>query len=393
MHILIAPDKFKGCLDADEAAARIADAARNVFPDATIEVLPMTDGGDGFTRLLARRFDAELVSLRVTDAYGSPRETGYALVEAQKLPPEILETLDLRAHGKIALIDAASACGLAEVPLDERDPWAASSRGVGELIAAATGRGVTAIILGLGGVATNDLGLGALEALGLETSDTRRGRISPVTPIALHKEVRFGGYLWPNVPELIVACDVANPLLGPTGATFGFGRQKGLLATDLNPMERLLGALAKKICEHTETPRLRIGEPGAGAAGGLGFALRCAFDARFVPGAKLVAEAFELKKRIHAADLVITGEGAFDLSSLNGKLPGLVVELAAAAHKPVLVLAGSTDAAATEALSTRHPAAKAVAVSHPDWSLDEARTHFGVAAELTLREHAASLRR
>ncbi len=384
MKILVAPDKFKECLTAAEAATALAAAAARVFPGAEITSLPLADGGDGFAEILVNAAGGAFEPVPVTGPYGEARTGRIGWVDAQKIPPAALALLDIRAYGKVAVFDAASVCGLALAPAEMRDPRKATSRGVGEMLARAAERGASAVILGIGGVATNDLGLGALEKTGLEMTHPEKGFLKKSVPADWSKEMRTGGYLWPNIPDIRLACDVTNPLLGPNGATYAYGPQKGLSPEGVNDLERMAGVMAKKLCDFCEKPRTAMATPGAGAGGGLAFGLHVAFDARITSGAKLVAAWIELENRIREADLVITGEGAYDLSSLNGKMPGLVISLAAKHGKPVVVIAGRVEANAAEALVKQYAKARAVAASHPDWALAEAREHAGEAFTLAL---------
>jgi glycerate kinase len=391
MKILVAPDKFKECLTAAEAVSALAEAASRVFPGAEITRLPLADGGDGFAEILVNAAGGAWEELPVTGPYGEPHTGRIGWVDASKIPAGATATLDIRAYGKIAVFDAASVCGLALASRESRDPFKATSRGVGEMLARAAERGATAVILGLGGVATNDLGLGALEKVGIELTHPEKGFLKKTTPTDWSKETRVGGYLWPNIPDVRLACDVTNPLLGPNGATYAYGPQKGLSPEGVNELERLAGVMAKKLCDFCEKPRTLMATPGAGAAGGLAFGLQCAFDARITSGAKLIAEWLELENRIREADLVITGEGSFDLSSLSGKMPSLVISLAAKHGKPVVIVAGRVETNAAESLMKQCPKAHVVAASHPDWSLAEAREHATEAFALALKEAAAQL--
>ena len=390
MRILVAPDKFKECLTAPEAADRLALAAEATFPGAVVTRLPLADGGDGFAEILVGASGGVWEELPVTGPMGEARTGRVGWVESGAIPAAAMALLDIRAYGRVAIVDAASVCGLDLVAPTDRDPRRATSRGVGELLARATERGASAIVLGLGGVATNDLGLGALEKVGLELSHPERGRLKKSVPADWSKEVRAGGHLWPNVPDVRLACDVTNPLLGPNGATFAYGPQKGLSPEAVNELERGAGVMAKKLADFCEKPRTLMAEPGSGAAGGLAYGLRCALDARLVPGAALAAAWLELESRIREADLVVTGEGRFDLSTFCGKAPGLVLELAARHRKPVLVVAGRVDANAAESLASRPGKAFAVSATPSDWSLEHAREHAREAFTLAMESVRAA---
>lgn len=384
MKILVAPDKFKECLSAVEAARKLTDAAARAFPDAEITRLPLADGGDGFAETLVPASGGEWEDVPATGPCGEPRTGRIGWVDAKGIPSGALALLDIRAYGRVAVIDAASVCGQALVPAGARNPLRTTSRGVGELIARATERGAAAVVLGLGGVATNDLGIGALEKTGLELTHPENGFTARSVPADWSKETRVSGYLWPNIPDLRLACDVTNPLLGPNGATYAYGPRKGLSPEGVNDLERRVGVMAKKLCDFCEKPRALMASPGAGAAGGLAFGMQCAFDARIVSGAGLVAAWLDLENRIRESDLIVTGEGAFDLSSLNGKMTGFLIGLAAKHGKPVVVVAGRVETNAAEALTKQYPKARVVAASHPDWTLAEAREHADEAFALAL---------
>lgn len=391
MKILVAPDKFKECLTAAEAAEHLAAAARGIFPDATITALPLSDGGDGFAETLVAATGGAWREVAAADAYGVRRTVRLGLADASRIPPSAVVISGLRPHGTLAVFDTAGVCGLALTDSHRRDPMRASSRGVGELLAKAVEAHVSGILIGLGGSATNDLGVGALEAVGLDLLHPERGRLRASAPIDWTRETRLSGFLWPNIPDIRLACDVTNPLLGPNGATYAFGPQKGLAAEALPELERRAGMMAKKLCDFCEKPRALMAEPGAGAAGGLAFGLRCALDAAITPGAALVAAWLDLENRVREADLVITGEGAFDLGSLAGKLPGHVVALAAKHGKPALVVAGSVAANAADALAKTHPRARVVAASHDDWTPEERRAHAPEALALAVATGVAAL--
>lgn len=308
MRVLIAPDKFAGTLTAVEAARAIADGWARRAPGDVLELVPMADGGPGFVDVLHASLGGVLSVHSVTGPYGEP------------VPATVL-TVDDTAY-----IEAAQACGLALTQPDLRDPERASTRGVGELVRSAMDRGLRRVVIGLGGSGTNDGGAGALAALGA-TADV---------PLD-HGPAALAGITRVELPaldvEIVVASDVDNPLLGLLGATKTFGPQKGLPQERLVAVDGWLGEYAAAIDK-----RLALA-PGAGAAGGLGFAL-LALGATRVPGIDLVADAVGLADQARRADLVITGEGAFDFSSRSGKVPYGVAAIAATAVRPCIALAG-----------------------------------------------------
>jgi glycerate kinase len=237
----------------------------------------------------------------------------------------------------------AAASGLALLAPEARDPWQATSQGTGQLIRAAAELGAGAVLLGVGGSATNDLGLGALDALGFAflTADGRR--LDPPIPSLWPQLARIEGRPAPALPPVRIACDVANPLLGPRGATAIFGPQKGLAAADYDRLEGECARVAALLSDHCGQSRDLALAPGAGAAGGIAFGLMTGAGAQLLPGADLVASWLDLEARVAAADLVITGEGSFDASSWGGKGPGALVSRALALGKPAQVFAGRVE--------------------------------------------------
>ncbi|MGA2052880.1 MAG: glycerate kinase [Opitutales bacterium] len=354
MRVLLALDKFKHALGAPAACAAAASAVRAAGAEA--DEAPLSDGGEGFAEILTRAAGGKLLTHPVLGPRFEPVSAQYGEVDLQKIPSAARARLDLPGEGRLIILEMAQASGLHLLAPAARDPWHASSYGTGQLLARAADTGARAVLLGIGGSATNDLGLGALEAVGLEFRDASAGPLTRVTPARFAEILRLAGETWPHLPDLRLACDVTNPLVGPIGATATYGPQKGLLAEDFPKLERAVGAMAKKICAHFDQPRTLMMEPGAGAAGGIAFGLRAACAARLVPGGALVADWLNLAERVRAADLVVTGEGRFDTSSLAGKVPGLVADLALRLNKKLLVLAGSVDETAAILLRNRAPA-------------------------------------
>lgn len=308
MRVLVAPDKFAGTLTAVEAAEAIAEGWRRQAPDDELDLAPMADGGPGFVDVLHQALGGELVAADVRGPYG------------ERVPAAIVRV------GRTAYVEAAQACGLHLTSPAERDPERATTYGVGELVRLAIEDGAGTVVVGLGGSGTNDGGAGFLQAMGA-TADAPLDQ-GPVGLAALTQVTL------PDVDaRLVAATDVDNPLLGLIGATNVYSAQKGL------PEERrqAVDALLERLADATDK-RLALAK-GAGAAGGLGFALLL-LGAERQPGTALVAEAVGLAERARAADLVVTGEGAFDFSSRSGKVPYGVAEVAAAAVRPCIALAG-----------------------------------------------------
>lgn len=315
MRVLIAPDKFAGTLTAVEAAEAIAEGWLRRAPADETVLVPMADGGPGFADVLHASLGGRLLAATVTGPYGEP------------VPASVL------LAGDVAYVECAQACGLHLTDPERRDPERASTLGVGELVATAVEAGAREVVVGLGGSATNDGGAGLLAALGAVAVPEGVLAAGPAGLAGLEAvdldpaRERLAGV------TLRIASDVDNPLLGLIGATNVYGPQKGVAADRLQAVDALLERLAA-----ATDKRLALAK-GAGAAGGLGFALLL-LGAQRQPGVALVADAVGLAGHAARADLVITGEGAFDFSSRSGKVPYGVAEVAARALVPCIALAG-----------------------------------------------------
>ncbi len=315
MRVLIAPDKFAGTLTAVEAAEAIAEGWRRRSPGDEVDLAPMADGGPGFVEVLHASLGGDLLAATVSGPYGEEVPATVLMVE------------------QTAYVESAQVCGLHLTEPAERDPERASSRGVGELVAAAVDAGAREVVIGLGGSATNDGGAGLLAALGAVAEPADALDRGPNSLTSLESVDLAAARAWVEGATLVAASDVDNPLLGLIGATNVYGAQKGLAeerkqAVDAT-LERLADATDKKLAL----------AKGAGAAGGLGFALLLLGAAR-QPGVEVVAEAVGLPEKAARCDLVITGEGAFDFSSRSGKVPYGVATVAAKAVVPCIALAG-----------------------------------------------------
>ena len=315
MRVLIAPDKFAGTLTAVEAAEAIAEGWQRRSPDDELELVPMADGGPGFCDVLSASLGGDLLAVTASGPYGDPVPATVLLV------------------GATGYLESAQACGIHLTQESARAPERASSKGVGELITAAVGAGATRIVIGLGGSGTNDGGGGLLAGLGarstpggaLEHGPSRLAELEAVDLEPAREKLRG--------ITLVAASDVDNPLLGLIGATNVYGAQKGLPEDRKVTVDAALETLARATDKKLALAR------GAGAAGGLGFALLL-LGATREPGIELVAEAVGLLAKARRADLVVTGEGAFDFSSRSGKVPHGVAAIAAEALQPCIALAG-----------------------------------------------------
>ncbi|MFW6021292.1 MAG: glycerate kinase [Guyparkeria sp.] len=325
LHVVLCPDSFKGSLEADAVAAAMARGVHAARPTAQIRALPMADGGEGTAELITHTLGWEWHLSDVHGPTGSHLTAGWGFDAANRR----------------AVIDVASACGLDLVPTDRRDPWQLDTRGVGELMRAAMEAGAVKLMIGLGGSGTVDGGAGMLAALGVRFLDPD-GQALDANPSALRRLARvdFSG-LDPRLAdvEITVLNDVDNPLTGPHGASPVFGPQKGLAETDIEAMDRHLDRLAGCIeaAGHLERP---VDTPGAGAAGGLGFALDCVLGGTARMGAAYIAELIGLDAAIAESQLVITGEGQIDGQTSRGKVVAEVVNRAARLDVPVMAIAG-----------------------------------------------------
>jgi len=386
VRVLLAFDKFKHALDATGACAAAATAIREAFPHAHTDEAPLTDGGEGFCEILTHAAGGHVHKQKVHGPRLTPVEAHWGEVDLARLPKLALDLLDLPNHGKLAVIEMAQASGLELLSPEQRDPWHTTSFGVGELIGRAAEAHARAILLGIGGSATNDLGLGALEAVGLEFRDTAGTPLHKITPAKFGDLARIAGEPWPHLPDLRIACDVRNPLLGPNGATAVFAPQKGMPEGDFPRLEKTVGAMAKKLCAHFDQPRTLMMEPGTGAAGGLGFGLRVACTAKLVPGFELISTWLKLEEQIRAADLVVTGEGGFDASSLSGKAVGALAELTLKHHKKLVIFAGSVDASSAASLRARAPEGRvqlhALSTEHEPAEVSHRATRARLAAKI-----------
>ena len=324
MKIVIAPDSFKESISAPAAAEAIARGVKAAIPGAQTVCVPMADGGEGTVEAVLAAASGEARMQTVNDALGHKVDAVWGML----------------ADGT-AVIEMAAASGLELIAPARRDPMRASSHGVGELILAALDAGARHIILGLGGSATNDAGAGMLTALGARLLDAEGHSLPPGGgALARIASIDVQG-LDPRLAgaRIDVASDVDNPLCGPQGASHVFGPQKGATPAQVHELDQALERFAD-ICARSLGVDHRDA-PGAGAAGGLGFAAKAFLDARFRPGVDIVAELGGLAQAVEGATLVFTGEGRMDAQTLRGKTPAGVARIARQAGVPVVALAGS----------------------------------------------------
>ncbi len=323
-RILISPDKFKGTLTARQAAEAIARGFRRELPRADLRLLPIADGGEGTVEALAGSGALALGhTLPTVDAYGRSRQADVAML------------------GDVAVCESASAIGLMLVEPALRDPWKASSRGLGLLIQALVERGAKKVLVGLGGSATNDGGLGLAAAMGWTFLDENETVVDPRPEnfSIIHTLIPPPAGM---AAEIIGLCDVRNPLLGREGASWVYGPQKGL--TDPARMDEELTRMADLAAQQLGADYRD--QPGAGAAGGLGYGLLTFLGARLAPGFDTIADLLGISQAIGESDLVITGEGRIDRQTLYGKGPAALARWARDQHKPVVAFCGQLDAGA-----------------------------------------------
>jgi glycerate kinase len=377
--VLIAPDAYKGSLNAMAAAQAIAAGWRRQRPDDLLDLCPMADGGDGFGPVLAQWLGAEPRLCDTVDAAGRPRQARWWWASAPRLPMPVAHQPEATAPApaSIALVESAEVIGLAllppalrhPLPMDGVAPAAVhqppsahgdpnsdgpdsrglgsrglDSRGLAPLLLAAAQAGAERLLIGLGGSATNDGGFGLARALGWRFFDGGGAAIRRWGDLERLERVEPPPQP-PLLPQLVIAVDVRNPLLGPEGATAIYGPQKGLTAQQLPRAEACLRRLAE--CLEARAPGVAE-RLGSGAAGGLGYGLQVFCGGRLRAGAELVAELCGLEPRLQAADLVIAGEGRFDRQSLMGKGTGRLLRRAQRAGRPSLLLVGQLDGAALQ---------------------------------------------
>lgn len=332
MKVVVAIDSMKGSLTSMEAGNAIRDGILRVKPDAEIVVKPLADGGEGTTDALLEGLGGEKVSVTVSGPMGKSVETYYGYIPEKK----------------VAIMEMASAAGITLVKDTEKDPMVATTFGLGEMIKHAILKGARHFVIGIGGSATNDGGIGMLMALGYEFLDGNcqkvgkgaqaLGKIARISDENVMKEL--------NECKFQVACDVNNPLCGPNGATFVFGPQKGVTEEMKKGLDEAMRNYAKaseeftgKKCSETK---------GAGAAGGLGFGFLEFLNADLTPGIELILKTIELEKEIIDADYVITGEGRLDIQTAMGKVPVGIAKLGKKYNKKVIAFAGSITKEAKE---------------------------------------------
>ncbi len=322
MRILIAPDKFKGALGAREVAENVAAGLCDVLRDAKIDIVPMADGGEGTAEVISEALGGSWLQCKVHDPLGREINVRYARVENRKL----------------AVMEMSEAAGMRRLQPGESNVDLANTFGVGEMILDAAKRGAQQIIIGLGGSATNDGGFGMACGLGFQFFGAAGTKLDGFKPSSLQELQRIERPRNLKLPPIVAAVDVKNPLLGNNGATRVFGPQKGVTPDRIDKFERALMRLADVVAEQFGVDYRN--EPGAGAAGGIGFGLMSFCGAKIHPGFDVVAESVGLESKMKDVDFVITGEGSLDRQTLEGKTPAGVARMAHKLGKRVFAMVG-----------------------------------------------------
>ncbi|EIX1613556.1 glycerate kinase [Cronobacter sakazakii] len=323
--IVIAPDSFKESLSAMDVAKAIEAGFREIYPQAHYVCVPMADGGEGTVEAMVAATGGQIITTPVTAPLGNKVDGFFGLL----------------GDGETAVVEMAAASGLHLVPTAQRDPRITTSYGTGELILAALERGVKAIIIGIGGSATNDGGAGMMQALGARFFDGEGRELAPGGAALARLERLDLSALDPRLAQVSVtaACDVDNPLCGEKGASAVFGPQKGATPAMVTELDAALRRFGEQL--EAATGKAIISAPGAGAAGGMGAALLGMLNAELRPGIEIVIESLGLAQAVRDADLVITGEGRLDSQSIHGKTPVGVARVAKQFQRPVVAIAGS----------------------------------------------------
>ncbi len=381
MNILIAPDSFKECLSAPEAARAMARGIRRAMPSARIRCVPVADGGEGTADILTRALKGRFRRVWVRGPLGKRVRARWGYVPKTRT----------------AFLEMAQASGLALVPFRLRNPLKTSTYGTGQLIRAALDRGCRSIVLGLGGSATVDGGLGLAQALGVRFYEKRGGALREIPAGAGGKDLETLAHMDfsrmdPRLKKTSIraACDVTNPLCGPRGAARVYGPQKGAAPAQVRLLDAGLRRFARLVKKQLGRDVARF--PGAGAAGGLGAGLAAFLNARPESGAALVFSYLRMEEKVKWADLILTGEGRTDASSAEGKAPAGLAALARRHKKPLVVLAGRVGAGSEKLLE--RGASAVIPVSEPGLSrarsFREAPRLLARAAERTLRRISAA---
>lgn len=374
MKVVVAMDSFKGSLGSYEAGLAVKEGIQRACRDADVVVKPLADGGEGTVKSLIEGLGGRCVTAEVTGPVGQRIAAKYGIL----------------ADGRTAVMEMAEAAGITLVKKEDLNPWKASTTGVGEMILDAACRGCRAFLIGIGGSATTEGGIGMLQALGYVFYD-EEGKVLPPAAESLGRISRISKDHVPEVLEecrFLIACDVSNPLCGENGAVCVYGPQKGVKEEDKEKLDAAMRHYAEKTAAFTGKENSRAA--GAGAAGGLGFAFLSYFaDAELKSGISVVLEAVGLEKEVKDADIVVTGEGRLDAQTAMGKAPAGVAKLAKQYGCTVLAFAGSVsdDAGACneEGIDAFFPVIRGITTLEEAMKEENARKNIALSAEQVFR--------
>ena len=373
MRVVTAIDSFKGSMTSIEAGLAVAEGFRKANHNAVIEVRPLADGGEGTVEALTAGMNGERVETLVTGPLGTPVKCAYGIIR---------ETMT-------AVIEMSGAAGITLVNRNELNPLDATTYGVGEVIRDAINKGCRRFIVGIGGSATNDGGVGMLQALGYGFLD-KNGKQIPFGAKGLKElESISDEYVIPELKEceFMVACDVTNPLCGSDGCSAVYGPQKGATPSMIMDMDKWLSYYAAASRE--KYPKADPKYPGTGAAGGMGFAFLTYTNATLQSGIKIVLKETDLEKYIKDADLVVTGEGRLDFQTAMGKAPIGVAKLAKKYGKTVIAFAGGVTEDATECnkngIDAFFPIVRGIATLEEAMDKTNAQNNLSATAEQVMR--------
>jgi glycerate kinase len=348
MRVLLAFDKCKGSLTAEQMCSLARSSLVSQSKDFISASVPLTDGGEGFSSILTTGADGEHRQFEVRDSLARTKTVGFGLCQADRLTPKALEFLGLSGLEKLAIVEMASVVGLADLKEGERNPWKTTTLGVGDLL-----REV------------------ARSSLGLRFLDQDDQRIEVPSPFEWNRVASIEADELVDLPPIVIACDVKNQLLGPEGATYQFGPQKGLPENELADLEGAVIDMLAALEQSFSGAREMAERPGTGAAGGIGFGLSLQYETKLKPGFSLLDHWFGLEEQIRKSDLILTGEGRFDRTSMSGKGPFEVIRLAHKHQKNCWVLAGSVEDTARQECINRFPSCSIETFGREDLSLEE----------------------
>ena len=367
-NILAIYDKCKGSLTSNE----MCDLTEQIYTKHNVTKIPMTDGGDGFIDVLTRnKKNTKHSNCSVVNSINETIQSSFVIIENEKLNMETKKLLQLKSKGKIAVVEMAKICGIAELSEQNKNPWKTSTVGIGKILREINKTNVDLILLGVGGSSTNDIGVGALCGLGAKFLNQNSDIVefpcpekwSEITTIDLSNIV--------CLPRIVIASDVQNILLGKTGCTFTFALQKGCAKSDLVKLESNVVDMVNLFKTIFNDANTKAEIPCVGSAGGIGYALSLCYDVQFISGFELFEKWFDIESTIKNSDVVFTGEGKFDETSLYGKGPYRVIELCKKFSKKLYIVAGSVCSKAQQIVHSNYKNCEFLEFGNPNDSLKQ----------------------